>query len=93
MVRSNSYDGTISGNICYGNGENGIYLYNYARRHTIVGNVCMRGTGLATDYNASQYTIQCNSQAEDNLIIGNSIMGKNYTDSGTNNTWVNNKYE
>lgn len=93
VLRSNSYDGTISGNVCYGNGENGIYLYNYARRNTIVGNVCMRGTGLATDYNASQYTIQCNSEAEDNLIIGNSIMGKNYTDSGTNNTWANNKYE
>lgn len=30
---------------------------------------------------------------KDNLIVGNNILGKNYTGSGTNNTFANNKHQ
>lgn len=59
---------------------------------SIVGNTIMRGTGQSSDYSSSQYTIITDPFSSNNLFVGNNIMGKNYTDNGTNNTWANNKY-
>ena len=84
-----SNNNTITGNTC-NNNNSGIYLTG--RNNTITGNTCIRGTGISSDYTSSQHTIQATSSAYNNLIVGNNIMGKNYVDNGTNNTWANNKY-
>lgn len=81
---------TITGNTCNNNSDNGIYLSN-SDNNTVTGNTCIRGTGQASDYTSSQHTIYAKS-ASKNLFVGNNIMGKNYTDDGTGNTWANNKY-
>lgn len=81
---------TIAGNTC-NNNDTGIYLFFLSSNNTIIGNTCIRGTGQPSDYSSSQHTIQIYS-GENNLITGNVIMGKNYTDNGSNNTWANNKY-
>lgn len=85
-VSSNS--GAITGNACINNSSCGIRVRG--DRNTVAGNVCQRGDGTSDDYTSSQYTINCTG--DNNLIVGNIIMGKNYTDSGTGNTWANNKY-
>lgn len=79
---------TITGNVC-NNNRTGIFVKS-GNKNTVSGNTCMRENGEEGEYSSIQYTIRCN--ADDNLFIGNIIMGKNYTDDGTNNTWVNNKY-
>lgn len=56
--------------------------------NTIVGNSCFQ----ASDYSSSQNSIIAYDDANNNLIVGNSIFGKNYVDSGSGNTWANNKY-
>ncbi len=45
-----------------------------------------------TSWPSSSKSIWAQTDAQHNLIIGNMIYGKNYTDAGTGNTWVNNKY-
>ena len=87
-IDNNSTNNTITGNTC-NNNLTGIYISGY--NNTITGNTCIRGTGSSDDYATSQYTIQC--YGSNNLITGNNIMGKNYVDNGTGNTWANNKYE
>ena len=88
---SNYLVSTVTGNTC-NNNNYGIYLHG-AENNTITGNTCIRGTGQPSDYTSSQYTIfVAESGCENNLFIGNNIMGKNYVDNGTNNTWANNKY-
>ena len=86
----NSSNNTITGNTC-SNNSSGIYLSS-SDNDTVTGNVCIRGTGQSSDYTNSQYTIYAASYSTNNLIVGNNIMGKNYVDNGTNNTWANNKY-
>ena len=81
---------TVTGNTCNNNSGNGICLSN-SDNNTVTGNTCIRGTGQASDYTSSQRTIYAESSSK-NLIVGNNIMGKNYTDEGTDNTWANNKY-
>ena len=80
---------TVTGNTC-NNNNTGISLFS-SDNNTVTGNTCIRGTGQASDYTSSQRTIYVDS-ASKNLIVGNNIMGKNYEDGGTNNTWANNKY-
>lgn len=67
----------------------------------IVGNTCIRGTGLASDYTSEQYTIYIEpppgSRTDfvmNNLFANNILLGKNYVDNSNNttNTFVNNKY-
>ena len=83
---------TITGNTC-NNSNTGIRLYS-SYNNTITGNTCIRGTGQPSDYTSSQYTIYItNAASSKNLIVGNNIMGKNYVDKGTDNTWANNKFE
>ena len=91
-------------NLSIGNGSaivtnNYIYNFNngisvaYITNGLISGNVVLRGTGQSSDYAYNQYTIDI-SNCTNCLVIGNSIMGKNYTETnGTNNTFENNKFE
>ena len=67
----------------------------YCGNNLISGNSFIRGAGTPDDYIVSQHTIFVSNDAYKNLIIGNIILGKNYTEmSGeTNNTWTNNKFE
>lgn len=59
----------------------------------VASNIAIRGNGTPSEYSSDQYTIIADKNSANNLIVGNSIMGKNYVDSGTNNTWANNKYQ
>lgn len=61
-----------------------------ADKTVISNNICYRGNGTSSDYTLSQYTIVVDGS--NNLITDNLIMGKNYYNTGTNNTFVNNKY-
>lgn len=81
----------ITGNTCNNNTNYGIYLGS--SNGTVTGNTCICGTGQTSDYTSSQYTILTIAHAFNNVIVGNNIMGKNYVDNGTNNTWANNKFE
>ena len=83
---------TICGNVCFNN-KDGIYLKG-CNKNLIVGNTCIRGTGLPSDYTSTQYTIYLEGTNNNyNLITNNNIMGKNYVSGGgTGNTFVNNKY-
>ena len=88
---SNSSNNIVTGNTCNNNND-GIYLSS-SDNNTVTGNTCIRGTGQSSDYTSRQYTIRVQStQSSKNLFVGNNIMGKNYTDDGTGNTWANNKY-
>ena len=88
----NSNNNTVTGNTCNDN-NTGIYL-NSSDNNTVIGNTCIRGTGKASDYTSSQYTIRLSGTGNNyNLIACNNIMGKNYTSGGgTSNTFINNKY-
>lgn len=84
---------SITGNSCIDNGI-GINVGYSNNNNTVSGNTFMRGTGQVSDYSTSQYTIYVErSSSSNNLFVGNNIMGKNYVDNGTNNTWANNKFE
>ena len=87
----NAGKNTVTGNTCNNNSKDGILLSSSSSKNTVTGNTCIRGNGTASDYTSSQRTIYLNT-SDDNLVIGNNIMGKNYTNSGTNNTFANNKY-
>ncbi len=88
-----SSNNTVTGNTCNDN-IYGIYL-NASSNNTVTGNTCIRGTGLATDYTASQHTIQLKATSNSyNLISNNNCMGKAVTnEGGTGNTLVNNKFD
>lgn len=89
-MSTNINNSTIAGNtLC--NNRYGIYVTG--TNNSITGNTCIRGTGTSSDYSSNQYPIYSGSLSKNNLIVGNNIMGKNYVDSGTNNTWANNKYQ
>ena len=91
-ISNNSNNNTVTGNTC-NNNTCGIYLASNSN-NTVTGNTCIRGTGQASDYTSSQYTIWLSGTGNNyNLIACNNIMGKNYTsEGGTSNTFVNNKY-
>ena len=88
---SNVVISNINGNTCYNNTESGITLAR-VENSLITGNIFMRGTGQSSDYSESQYTIYSTYSTSNNLIANNSIMGKNYVDEGSHNTFINNKY-
>lgn len=90
FVESDCTQVDVTSNNCYNN-TNGIN--NGGEMCCIVGNVCTRGTGQSTDYSSAQNTILSNVSSQNTLFVGNNIMGKNYVDEGTNNTWANNKFE
>ena len=84
---------TITGNTSNNNGDAGILLDD-CNRNTVTANNCIRGTGLSTDYSATQYTIMVEGTANNyNLISSNQCMGKAVViEGGTSNTEVNNKF-
>lgn len=71
----------------------GIHMQN-ATATNVCNNSVFRGTGISSDYTASQYTIRLYDTGNTkNLVSNNLILGKNYvSDGGTGNTFVNNKY-
>ncbi len=89
---------TISGNSCFSSTEKGIYVVGNTFGCTITGNTVMRGNGITNSYTATQYTIYMgniagsSTQGRGNVVVGNCILGKNYTDAGESNTFANNKY-
>ena len=83
---------SISNNIVYNFSMYGIFSNNGVG-NTVSDNTVLRGTGNPSDYTDSQCTIEVISTASSNLLVGNNILGKNYVDSGTGNTWANNKYQ
>lgn len=86
----NANSSTITGNTC-NNNNIGIHLV-FSNNSNITGNTFIRGTGQASDYTASQYTIKL-EDSENNLISSNICMGKAVANlDGTGNTLVNNKY-
>lgn len=87
-LNNGSNNNTVSGNTC-NNNRCGIYLWS-SDNNTVAGNTCIRGNGTSSDYASTQDTIYVGGN--NNLIVGNNIMGKNYTNSGTGNTFANNKY-
>lgn len=82
---------TVSGNTCVDN-RIGIHLQR-SSNNTIVGNTCICGTGTSSDYPGGRQTINLEGTGNNNnLVAYNNIMGKNYTDGGTGNTFTGNKY-
>ena len=93
-LNASSNNNTVTGNTCNNSNNTGILL-NASSNNTVTGNTCIRGTGLATDYTASQYTIRLfGTTISYNLIAMNNCMGKAVTNGGgTGNTLVNNKFD
>ena len=92
ITLTSSSNNTITGNTCNNNNSSGINMFS-SSNNTVTGNTCVRGTGQTSDYASNQNTIYVISAASNNLFTGNNIMGKNYVDNGSNNTWANNKFE
>ena len=88
-----SDNNTVTSNTC-NNNYDGIYLYG-SNNNTVTGNTCIRGTGLPTDYTASQYTMRLvGTDNNYNLISNNNCMGKApMVDGGTGNSVYGNKYD
>jgi parallel beta-helix repeat protein len=83
---------TVTGNTCCNNASGIIVNGSNSSNNTVIGNTCIRGTGLTTDYSATQYTIFIEA-GTNSLIAGNNIMGKNYVNNGgATHTFANNKY-
>lgn len=97
----------IIGNECFNNGGYGIYISQFYYVNLVgncinnnpIGICCGSQTKycLISDnivykafYSSSEYSLQISGS--DHLIANNMIWGKNYTNSGTNNTFANNKY-
>lgn len=81
----------VIGNTISNCNQNHIACFQNADKCLISSNVCMNGEGNSSDY--SGYPILASSGSSNNLFIGNVTFGKNYSDSGTNNTFVENKYQ
>lgn len=88
-ISNTSNNNTVTGDICNDN-ISGAYI-SKSNNNTITGNTFIRGSGTSADYSSSQHTIHC--KGDNNLIVANNIMGKDYIDEGTGNTWANNKYQ
>jgi parallel beta-helix repeat protein len=88
-----SSNNTITGNTCNDNNY-GIDLSS-SSNNTITGNTYIRGTGLTTDYTASQHTIRLRGTDNSyNLVSNNNCMGKAVVvDGGTGNSVWGNKYD
>lgn len=91
---------TITNNCCLDNTVDGISVDNNCKNNIVSNNTCLVGNGNVEDYSDEQYTIRVLESntvnpTENNLIIGNNIMGKNYVVSTANssNTFSFNKYQ
>lgn len=91
----------ISNNECLDN-KTGIHIGSstfgeFSLRNNITNNICMRGTGLTTDYAVDEHTIFIEKNCDHNIITNNNCMGKTVSydleSSLTNNTLLNNKFD
>jgi parallel beta-helix repeat protein len=91
---ASSSNSAVTCNTCNDNDYSGISLSS-SRNNAVTGNTCIRGTGLSTDYTASQHTIRIEGTGNNyNLISNNNCMGKAVTsEGGTGNILVNNVYD
>lgn len=93
-ILTDSTNNTFNGNSLYN--TRGLSLGDGATWNSVSSNNIKRGTGMSYDYTVdgtTQYSIYIMSGATKNLVIGNMMMGKNYTNSGgSTNTFANNKY-
>lgn len=87
----NYYNGTITGNTVINSGTGIKINGSVSGLVSVTGNTVFRGEGSPSDYTDDQYTIS--AECKNSLFTGNLILGKNYVDSGTGNTWANNKFE
>ena len=76
------------GNSCYNNSVYGIYFNTNVFYSNVSSNVIFKSSYASTEYPI--YVAGNNNTS--NLFSSNQIYGKNYYDGGSNNTWVNNKY-
>ena len=96
-----SSSNTITGNTCYNNSSNGIYLYSSSNNNTITGNTCSGNYDGIYLYDSNNNTITgntCNNNnsyginlsGSSNTITGNTCNGNNdsgiYLSSNNNNT-------
>lgn len=89
-IYQNSTGNSISGNTLYN--TSGVVFDSGVTQGLIASNVIRCGTGVSSDY-SGKYTIYIKSGSTKNLISGNMMMGKNYTNSGgSTNTFASNKY-
>ena len=89
-ICQNSTGNSISGNTLYN--TSGVVFDSGVTQGLIASNVIRCGTGVSSDY-SDKYTIYIKSGSTKNLIVGNIMSGKNYTNSGgSTNTFANNKY-
>lgn len=92
----NASNSVMSNNVFYGFHRYGILSNGGTHRSVIANNTVIKGSGSPSDYASNEYPIYLTGGSNGvtfNIIAGNNIMGKNYVDSGTNNTWANNKYQ
>lgn len=92
----NASNSVLSNNVFYGFNTYGILSNNGTHRSVIANNTVIKGNGSPSDYASGEYPIYFTGGSNGvtfNIIAGNNIMGKNYVDSGTGNTWANNKFE
>lgn len=83
-IAADSVNNTVTGNMLNLNSY-GIYLRG--SKNQITGNTATRNGSV---FSSSEHTLYI--PGDNNLISSNMIYGKNYTVSGTGNTFVNNKY-
>ncbi|MCL2107823.1 MAG: hypothetical protein FWH20_00565 [Oscillospiraceae bacterium] len=82
---------SVVGNVCVDCNAGIVIMTN---RNNISGNNIIRGTGLASNYTTTQYSIELQSGAQGNFVIGNNILGKAVTNNSgnTTNTITQNKH-
>lgn len=87
--------GVVSNNLIRDFDRYGVLVNNpNGAFNVIIGNTVYRGSGSQSDYDSSNRTIYIQSNAHDNLIIGNMIPGMPFGFDSTSkgNTFVNNKF-
>lgn len=82
-------DFSVIGNHCM-NSDMGILIAG--DNGLIANNICTRNTDTFSEVPISRYK-SIEVTGKNNLVVGNHIMEKNYINSGTGNTFANNKYQ
>ncbi len=89
ILLSTIFNSSIINNSLIDNGS-GID-FSTVNNSLVCSNLCMRGTGLSSDYLSTQYTMNLVA-TYDSLISSNICMGKNIVITGTGNDIYDNKY-
>lgn len=98
-LNNNSQYNTVTGNICEGSLLNnlsvcGIRIGTQASFNTVSANVAFITEGIQNNYSENMYTISLDDTSLNNLVIGNSLPGRDAINHGpsNNNIVINNKY-